>query len=203
MVITLGEKGSLAYDGKEIFFAPPVKTSVVDTIGAGDSHAGAVISARRFGLSWQEAITAANYVSAAVVAKEGGQLEDPAGFVKRINDLMLALSLGGPALAASDPPAPRATASDSSRADAAIDLPRFMGDWYVIASIPTAMERGANSASSREVSKQWLSVMCVPQKLWRTPSARDRTPSPLWAATGTLAMAAEALAALPSCSQRA
>ncbi len=26
---------------------------------------------------------------------EGGQLEDPAGFVKRINDLMLALSLGG------------------------------------------------------------------------------------------------------------
>ena len=76
VVITLGEKGALAYDGKEIFFAPPVKTSVVDTIGAGDSHAGAVISARRFGLSWQEAITAANYVSAAVVAKEGGQLED-------------------------------------------------------------------------------------------------------------------------------
>ena len=76
VVITLGEKGSLAYDGKEIFFAPPVKTSVVDTIGAGDSHAGAVISARRFGLSWQEAITAANYVSAAVVATEGGQLED-------------------------------------------------------------------------------------------------------------------------------
>ena len=26
---------------------------------------------------------------------EGGQLDDPAGFVKRINDLMLALSLGG------------------------------------------------------------------------------------------------------------
>lgn len=76
VVITLGEKGALAYDGKEMFFAPPVKTSVVDTIGAGDSHAGAVISARRFGLSWQEAITAANYVSAAVVAKEGGQLED-------------------------------------------------------------------------------------------------------------------------------
>lgn len=76
VVITLGEKGSMAFDGKEIFFAPPVKTSVVDTIGAGDSHAGAVISARRFGLSWQEAITAANHVSAAVVAKEGGQLED-------------------------------------------------------------------------------------------------------------------------------
>src|SRR5689334_25426209 len=27
-----------------------------------------------------------------------------------------------------------------------VDLPRFMGDWYVIASIPTALERGAHNA---------------------------------------------------------
>jgi len=27
-----------------------------------------------------------------------------------------------------------------------VDLPRFMGDWYVIASIPTALERGAHDA---------------------------------------------------------
>jgi len=27
-----------------------------------------------------------------------------------------------------------------------VDLDRFMGDWYVIASIPTAMERGAHNA---------------------------------------------------------
>ena len=29
---------------------------------------------------------------------------------------------------------------------ASVDLPRFMGDWYVIASIPTRMERGAHNA---------------------------------------------------------
>jgi apolipoprotein D and lipocalin family protein len=27
-----------------------------------------------------------------------------------------------------------------------VDLPRFMGDWYVIANIPTAIERGAHGA---------------------------------------------------------
>ena len=27
-----------------------------------------------------------------------------------------------------------------------VDLPRFMGDWYVIASIPTFMEKGAHNA---------------------------------------------------------
>ncbi len=29
---------------------------------------------------------------------------------------------------------------------AKVDLPRFMGDWYVIANIPTFMERGAHNA---------------------------------------------------------
>lgn len=75
VVITLGEKGAMVFDGSDCAYAPPVKTTVVDTIGAGDSHAGAVIAARRCGLTWQEAIAAANHVSAAVVAKEGGQLE--------------------------------------------------------------------------------------------------------------------------------
>jgi apolipoprotein D and lipocalin family protein len=27
-----------------------------------------------------------------------------------------------------------------------VDLPRFMGDWYVVASIPTALEKGAHNA---------------------------------------------------------
>ena len=29
---------------------------------------------------------------------------------------------------------------------AAVDIPRFMGDWYVIANIPTFVEKGAHSA---------------------------------------------------------
>jgi apolipoprotein D and lipocalin family protein len=30
-----------------------------------------------------------------------------------------------------------------------VDLPRFMGDWYVIANIPTRIERGAHNAVER------------------------------------------------------
>ncbi|MBO3704419.1 MAG: molecular chaperone HtpG, partial [Candidatus Accumulibacter sp.] len=36
----------------------------------------------------------ANLLLGQAILAEGGALEDPAGFVKRINDLMLALSLG-------------------------------------------------------------------------------------------------------------
>lgn len=76
VIVTLGEKGSYCYDGEQDCYASPVKTTVVDTIGAGDSHMGAIIAARRFGLGFKEAIEAANYISAAVVAKEGGLLEE-------------------------------------------------------------------------------------------------------------------------------
>ncbi len=34
---------------------------------------------------------------------------------------------------------------------AKVDLPRFMGDWYVIANIPTFIERGAHNAVERYV----------------------------------------------------
>jgi len=41
VVVTLGEKGSLGYDGKKIVQRPPVSVDVVDTLGAGDVyHAG-------------------------------------------------------------------------------------------------------------------------------------------------------------------
>lgn len=32
------------------------------------------------------------------------------------------------------------------RTEQAVDLPRFMGDWYVIANIPTFLEKGAHNA---------------------------------------------------------
>lgn len=74
VIITLGEKGAYCYDGED-HYAEPVPAVVCDTIGAGDSHMGAVIAARRFGLSFADAIQMANYVSSAVVSKEGGLLE--------------------------------------------------------------------------------------------------------------------------------
>ncbi|WP_303636820.1 MULTISPECIES: lipocalin family protein [Stenotrophomonas] len=56
--------------------------------------------------------------------------------------VLLALSLGGPALAASDPPAPRAAASEGREWGGPIDLQRFMGTWYVIGRVPNFIERG-------------------------------------------------------------
>lgn len=90
VIVTLGEKGSYCYDGEKDIYASPVKTTVVDTIGAGDSHMGAVIAARRFGLSFGEAIEVANYISAAVVAKEGGLLNEK-DFKDAFNKLPLTL----------------------------------------------------------------------------------------------------------------
>lgn len=71
--------------------------------------------------------------------------------------VLLALSLGGPALAASDPPSPRASASGASEYGASIDLQRFMGTWYVIGRVPNFIERGhvasVNEYTLREDNK--------------------------------------------------
>lgn len=40
----------------------------------------------------------------------------------------------------------RAPRLEPLRTVAQVDLPRFMGDWYVIASIPTFLEKGAHNA---------------------------------------------------------
>jgi len=82
VIVTLGERGAYCYDGTD-HYAPPVPAQVQDTIGAGDSHMGAVISARRRGLSFGDAIGAANYISSAVVSHTGGLLED-ADFAKAL-----------------------------------------------------------------------------------------------------------------------
>lgn len=74
VIITLGEKGSYCFDGTD-HYAEPVPAKVCDTIGAGDSHMGAVIAGRRLGLSFPDAIKMANHVSSVVVSKAGGLLE--------------------------------------------------------------------------------------------------------------------------------
>lgn len=55
--------------------------------------------------------------------------------------VLLALSLGGPAVAANSPPSSHNSAAEAS-ADGAIDLQRFMGTWYVIGRVPNFIERG-------------------------------------------------------------
>lgn len=74
VIITLGEKGAYCYDGTD-HYADPVPAVVCDTIGAGDSHMGAVIAGRRMGYTFPEALRLANRVSAVVVSKAGALLE--------------------------------------------------------------------------------------------------------------------------------
>ena len=47
--VTVGERGTVFYDGQEIVNIEGESVNVVDTIGAGDSHIGAIISAYSLG----------------------------------------------------------------------------------------------------------------------------------------------------------
>lgn len=75
VIVTLGDKGAAWYDGTEICTADAVKTEkVVDTIGAGDSHLGAVMACLYNGMSMADAVATANKVASAVVGVKGALL---------------------------------------------------------------------------------------------------------------------------------
>jgi len=74
LVITDGARGSYYYDGVVLFHESALPISVVDTIGAGDAHIGAVIACRKRGISFTESLRYANAVAAAVVATRGASL---------------------------------------------------------------------------------------------------------------------------------
>lgn len=76
IVITLGARGSYCLQNGIGFYCEGEKTAVADTIGAGDSHIGAVIACRQLGLDLVNAVKIANKVSAAVVAKQGAGLSE-------------------------------------------------------------------------------------------------------------------------------
>ena len=71
IIMTLGSRGAAYYDGTHITTIPSIPVSVVDTIGAGDSHIGAIISGISKGLSIQDSIKTANKVSACIVGIQG------------------------------------------------------------------------------------------------------------------------------------
>lgn len=73
VVITLGEKGAIAYDGNW-YEAAGFPTEVIDTVGAGDSHVGAFLAARLEGLDISKALSFANKVSSHIVASKGVHL---------------------------------------------------------------------------------------------------------------------------------
>lgn len=75
VIVTLGDRGARWFDGAEHNHAQAVKVDhVVDTIGAGDSHLGAVMAGLYNGKTMAQAIADANKVAAAVVQVKGALL---------------------------------------------------------------------------------------------------------------------------------
>lgn len=73
--ITLGKNGVLYFEKGRHKFIDGIKTEVVNTIGAGDSHIGAIIAAFSMGYNFEDCCHIANKVAARVVAYEGSRLE--------------------------------------------------------------------------------------------------------------------------------
>lgn len=74
VIITLGSRGAYCYDGQTEATIPAPPATVVDTIGAGDSHIGAVIAHIKLGFSLADAVREANKVSAKVVGVRGASI---------------------------------------------------------------------------------------------------------------------------------
>lgn len=73
VIVTCGADGVLwiSADGS-VHSAPSVPSTVVDTIGAGDSHCGAVLTGLTLGWSEDDTMRFANQIASEVIAQEGG-----------------------------------------------------------------------------------------------------------------------------------
>lgn len=85
VIVTLGDKGAAYYDGKEYSIVPSKKAEVADTIGAGDSHIGAVIGGISKGMNIKESISLANR-TASVIVSVHGPVMDKETFDKRMGE---------------------------------------------------------------------------------------------------------------------
>ena len=93
VIITLGNKGCYIKD-KDSYYIDSIPTTVVDTIGAGDSHAGSILACLNQEVDLKEAAKIANIVASQVVQQKGANLTQD-NFKKavkkyhEINDIML------------------------------------------------------------------------------------------------------------------
>lgn len=79
VMITLGKKGVLLYNGKEHLLVESVpQDQVVDTIGAGDSHAGMCLYGLSCNWDWPTILKRANAYARFVTGQKGGQLSNEA-----------------------------------------------------------------------------------------------------------------------------
>lgn len=80
--ITLGARGSLAVTKGKSQFAPGYPSQAVDTTGAGDIYAGAVLHARVNGAEQDAAASFGNFAAAELVARHGARLDHVADYVQ-------------------------------------------------------------------------------------------------------------------------
>ena len=76
VIVTLGAEGTYYCSKDGCGHVPGVTAHQIDTIGAGDSHIGAVIACEKLGKPLPEAIRMANRVAARVVETQGALLPD-------------------------------------------------------------------------------------------------------------------------------
>ncbi|MEK4380616.1 ribokinase [Aeribacillus sp. FSL K6-2848] len=72
-IIKMGGSGLLLYDEGKTLFIPPLKVKAIDTVGAGDSFAGALACAIADGKTLEEAAKFAVIVSGIKVTRKGAQ----------------------------------------------------------------------------------------------------------------------------------
>ena len=75
VALTLGEKGSIVMHGGEAFPIEGVKIKPLDTTGAGDMYAGALLYGITNGMSWRQAGHLASHAAARIVSQMGARLE--------------------------------------------------------------------------------------------------------------------------------
>lgn len=73
IVVTLGKDGTLLFTSEGSEILPAHKVTVVDTIGAGDSHTGAFIAGLAANLPLREACLLGNEIAGQVVQQQGGR----------------------------------------------------------------------------------------------------------------------------------
>lgn len=84
--ITRGAEGSLIFDGETVLEIPPVRVKAIDTVGAGDMYAGALLYGMTHGMSFAQAGRLASLASARLVTSLGPRMatEETRGLLTEI-----------------------------------------------------------------------------------------------------------------------
>jgi fructokinase len=82
--ITMGENGSMVYDGHDCLQIPGIKVKVLDTVGAGDSYGAAFLFSFLSGVNPKECGKFANYLGAFVASQSGAVPEYSSELIEKI-----------------------------------------------------------------------------------------------------------------------